>query len=260
QTKEDHVTIPDAITINGPSVGIDDDADLRQKVIVSAQEVESIIGSTSGENADSPLELRDAVRNAISEITKKEPYSLEEPSALAASEPAPAIEPKNSEPAKDLESDSQIAEPAEDEITLPKTDTASTQRAKPKTEKSLQASAKSKNLTDKTASATAIADLQFALSNNMLLSIPSTRYALQLGAFRSPHEVKEFLDHYDLEGRVQVYETRRDGSSWFMVLLGDYASASEARSTQTRLSEPLKNLGPWTKSFTQIHKEIKRVQ
>ncbi|MGL5291271.1 MAG: AAA family ATPase, partial [Vibrionaceae bacterium] len=33
QTKEDHVTIPDAITINGPSVGIDDDADLRQKVI-----------------------------------------------------------------------------------------------------------------------------------------------------------------------------------------------------------------------------------
>ncbi|MGL6176709.1 MAG: AAA family ATPase [Vibrionaceae bacterium] len=273
QSKEDHITIPDAITLNGPSVGLDDDADLRQKVIVSAQEVESII-STSSENGDSPLELGDAVRNAISEITKKELPTAGNQSALAASGLAPIIEQKLSEPTPAPKSVTSLDEPVEDEADLFRTDvadappvdsaeTASSKSKpvdKPKATKRPQATAKVSTLSDKAASAAVIADLQFALANNMLLSIPSTRYALQLGAFRSHHEVKEFLEHYDLEGRVQVYETRRDGNSWFMVLLGDYASASEARNTQARLSEPLKNLGPWAKSFTQIHKEIKRVQ
>lgn len=98
------------------------------------------------------------------------------------------------------------------------------------------------------------------IANQMLLTIPSSRYALQLGAFQTQQDLKSFIGQYDLLGRVLVYQTVRGGAPWYMVLLGDYPSVVEARRTELQLSEGLRNLGPWAKSFSQIHKEISLVQ
>ena len=57
-----------------------------------------------------------------------------------------------------------------------------------------------------------------------------------------------------------MYKTVRGGAPWYMVLLGDYPSVVEARRTELQLSEGLRNLSPWAKSFSQIHKEISLVQ
>lgn len=101
---------------------------------------------------------------------------------------------------------------------------------------------------------------EIPLANNMLLAIPSSRYALQLGAFQTRPELDDFIRQHDLGGRVLVYETRRGGVPWYMVLLGDYPSAVEARRMEMQLSQELRALKPWAKSFTQIHKEINLVQ
>nr|WP_241819070.1 AAA family ATPase [Enterovibrio norvegicus] len=94
------------------------------------------------------------------------------------------------------------------------------------------------------------------MANNLLLTVPVSRYALQLAALQSTQAVDEFLLQYTLLGRALVYETRRNGEAWYMVLLGDYPSVAEARRAELALPANIRNLNPWAKSFTQIHKEI----
>ncbi|WP_407333234.1 AAA family ATPase [Enterovibrio sp. 27052020O] len=94
------------------------------------------------------------------------------------------------------------------------------------------------------------------MANNLLLTVPASRYALQLAALQSKQAVDEFLQQYALLGRALVYETRRNGEPWYMVLLGDYPSVADARRAELALPANIRNLNPWAKSFTQIHKEI----
>ncbi|KXF82811.1 AAA family ATPase [Enterovibrio coralii] len=94
------------------------------------------------------------------------------------------------------------------------------------------------------------------LANNVLLTVPESRYALQLAALQSKDAVNEFMQEYDLSGSALVYETRRNGEPWFMVLVGDYPTVADARRAEVQLPENVRNLTPWAKSFAQIHKEI----
>ncbi|USH04036.1 AAA family ATPase [Grimontia kaedaensis] len=94
------------------------------------------------------------------------------------------------------------------------------------------------------------------LANQLLLTVPESRYALQLAALQSKQAVTEFLQEYAITDRALVYETRRNGEPWFMVLLGDYPSVAEARRAELQLPANIQALTPWAKSFAQIHKEI----
>ncbi|SKA49082.1 AAA family ATPase [Enterovibrio nigricans] len=94
------------------------------------------------------------------------------------------------------------------------------------------------------------------MANNVLLTVPASRYALQLAALQSKRAVDEFMQEYELASLALVYETRRNGEPWFMVLVGDYPTVAEARKAEVQLPENVRNLSPWAKSFTQIHKEI----
>lgn len=101
--------------------------------------------------------------------------------------------------------------------------------------------------------------LNLPLANKMLLSIPASNYALQLAALESEQAVNEFIQEHSLQNRVFVYETRRKGAPWFMVLFDKYPSALDARDAQKLLPENLRNLSPWPKSFVRIHEEIRLV-
>ncbi|WP_028025904.1 AAA family ATPase [Enterovibrio calviensis] len=94
------------------------------------------------------------------------------------------------------------------------------------------------------------------MANKLLLTVPKASYALQLAALQSKAAVSDFLAQYELQGRALVYETRRNGEPWYMVLLGDYPTVAEARRAELALSADVRGLNPWAKSFTQIHKEI----
>ncbi|RXJ73520.1 hypothetical protein CS022_09380 [Veronia nyctiphanis] len=97
------------------------------------------------------------------------------------------------------------------------------------------------------------------LANQALLQVSEDRFALQLAALQSREAVDTFISELDLAGKVNVYETRRNGDPWFMVLLGDYASVTEARKAGLVLPDDIQALSPWAKAFTQIHQEIRRV-
>ena len=98
--------------------------------------------------------------------------------------------------------------------------------------------------------------LDVPLANQILLAVPRSHYGLQLAALESKREVNAFIKKYDLNEKVFVYETRREGNPWFIVLFDQYPSVSGAREAQSSLSKSLKNLSPWPKSFVRIHDEI----
>jgi Uncharacterized protein conserved in bacteria len=66
------------------------------------------------------------------------------------------------------------------------------------------------------------------------------------------------IEDYQLADRVQVYQTPRNNATWYMVLLGDYASVTEARRAELNLADNVRALQPFVKSFSQIHREINR--
>ncbi len=101
-----------------------------------------------------------------------------------------------------------------------------------------------------------LSPVKLSMANSVLLNIPKNRFTLQLAALQSIEAVTDFIRVYDLEGKVSIYETKRKGQPWYMVLIGDYPSINAAREAGETLPDEVKQLGPWAKSFVQIHKEI----
>ncbi|WBA08852.1 AAA family ATPase [Salinivibrio kushneri] len=91
-----------------------------------------------------------------------------------------------------------------------------------------------------------------------LLNVSAQRYALQLAALQSRADAVALIENYQLADRVQVYQTQRNNATWYMVLLGDYASVTEARRAELNLADNVRALQPFVKSFSQIHREINR--
>jgi DamX protein len=108
------------------------------------------------------------------------------------------------------------------------------------------------------ASQPASANQTLPLDAQALLAVPAQRYALQLAALQSRQDAVDLIANYQLEGRVQVYQTRRNGGTWYMVLLGDYESVTAARRAELTLADNVRALQPFVKSFSQIHREINR--
>lgn len=97
-----------------------------------------------------------------------------------------------------------------------------------------------------------------AFDSQALLDVSAQRYALQLAALQSRQDATDFIADYQLGDRVQVYQTRRNNANWYMVLLGDYASVTDARRAELTLADNVRALQPFVKSFSQIHREINR--
>lgn len=101
---------------------------------------------------------------------------------------------------------------------------------------------------------------EIPLANQILRQIPASRFALQLVALKSRAAVNKFVRDYDLAGKVFVYETQRGGKSLYMVVHGDYPDHATAKRAKRDLTQNVRQLAPWPKSFVQIHKEINQMR
>ncbi|WP_245907151.1 AAA family ATPase [Photobacterium sanctipauli] len=93
-----------------------------------------------------------------------------------------------------------------------------------------------------------------------LTSVDANHYALQLAAMKSLDAASKFIDDYDIDSLASVYETRRNGVPWFIIVTGDYPNVVAARRAETQLPQRIQALQPWVKSYRQIHTEIERVK
>lgn len=93
-----------------------------------------------------------------------------------------------------------------------------------------------------------------------LRAIAPEHYALQLAAMRSLPTAKQFILDYNIESLAEVYETRRNGVAWYIIVTGDYPDVQSARIAETRLPSQLQSVDPWVKSYRQIHTEMDRAK
>ncbi|WP_421199313.1 SPOR domain-containing protein [Aeromonas enteropelogenes] len=83
-------------------------------------------------------------------------------------------------------------------------------------------------------------------------------YSIQLMGASNTKAVDQFVAEHGLSGKVWVYQTQFRGSPWFVVLQGDYATLTQAKSAIRKLSPALLKGQPWPKSFAQVQKELKQ--
>ena len=93
-----------------------------------------------------------------------------------------------------------------------------------------------------------------------LQAINARHYALQLAALTSVSAASNFIADYEIADIATVYETRRSGEPWFIIVTGDYPDIVTARRAETRLPARLRAVQPWVKSYAQIHREIERAK
>ncbi|MGF1804020.1 SPOR domain-containing protein [Aliivibrio sifiae] len=105
-----------------------------------------------------------------------------------------------------------------------------------------------------------VSTITFTLANEELKAISDKRYILQLAALTNEEAVQEFLDEHKIEKSARIYQALRNGSIWYIVTFGDYASISSARGAVQTLPSSVQTLGPWAKSLVQVHREIDSVK
>ncbi|HIF9369632.1 TPA: SPOR domain-containing protein [Photobacterium damselae] len=94
----------------------------------------------------------------------------------------------------------------------------------------------------------------------ILQQVNSRHYALQLAAVHSWQQAKQFVAKYGVTESAHIYQTERQGKAWFIVVIGDYSSATQAKRAKNQLSHEVQALKPWPKSYAQIQKEMNRVK
>lgn len=63
-----------------------------------------------------------------------------------------------------------------------------------------------------------------------------------------------------VKGRYWIYETIRNNRPWYVLINGDYATASDAQAAINRLPRALKASGPFIKKFSQVKFEMDKKQ
>ncbi len=77
-------------------------------------------------------------------------------------------------------------------------------------------------------------------------------WTIQLLAFHDLNKVYEFIDQHDLRGRAAYFQDKSDSQHFYKLVLGAYASKSEATQALSKLPQELRQHGPWLRSLGSI--------
>ncbi len=102
--------------------------------------------------------------------------------------------------------------------------------------------------------------IRFSFAQQELKAFSPRSYTLQLAAMQSLQDVQQFLDRYQLQGKVRIYPTIRNDVEWYIVTYDNYPTIQLARDAVATLPKALQRLDPWAKSLSQVHREIDRVK
>lgn len=94
------------------------------------------------------------------------------------------------------------------------------------------------------------------LTTDKLQAIPPTHYTLQVAATTEIEVVTEFIEEHQLIGQAYVHKAQRQGETWYIISMGDYAYYGAAKNALPDLKPELRTAGAWVKSLATIHQEI----
>jgi DamX protein len=90
-----------------------------------------------------------------------------------------------------------------------------------------------------------------------VLEQQGTDYTFQLMGSWEKQEVYDFIDKYALNNDVAMFQSLRNGRTWYALVYGVYESKDTALAASKRWPAPLNTLPSWLRRFDSVQKQIK---
>ncbi len=94
-------------------------------------------------------------------------------------------------------------------------------------------------------------------SYTAMLKLPSDHYSLQVLGARLETTIEAFIGSRNIMQPHYIIQLERGGEPWHILLVGDYASSSDARDAISSLPMALHNLQPWARPVVKIQQQIR---
>ncbi|MDC9598147.1 SPOR domain-containing protein [Xenorhabdus anantnagensis] len=90
-----------------------------------------------------------------------------------------------------------------------------------------------------------------------LLKAPANRFTVQLSSASRSDTLIAFAKKNNLSN-YKVYETKRDGKTWFILIHGNYSSVSDAKRAISSLPAEIQAKKPWVRKLQQVQQDLKK--
>ncbi|BES83186.1 hypothetical protein PEC302107_01080 [Pectobacterium araliae] len=96
-----------------------------------------------------------------------------------------------------------------------------------------------------------------ASQNVSVQNAPASHFTLQLSSASRSDTLKAYAKQHNL-AHSWVYETKRDGKSWYVLVTGVYASSGEAKQAIAALPAEVQAKKPWVKPIRQVKQDLNK--
>ncbi|PHM44719.1 membrane protein [Xenorhabdus mauleonii] len=90
-----------------------------------------------------------------------------------------------------------------------------------------------------------------------LLKAPANRFTLQLSSASRSDTLIAFAKKHNLIN-YKVYETKRDGKIWFILIQGNYHTVSDAKKAISSFPAEIQAKKPWVRKLQQVQQDLKK--
>ncbi|PWC16630.1 SPOR domain-containing protein [Brenneria roseae subsp. roseae] len=94
-------------------------------------------------------------------------------------------------------------------------------------------------------------------SDRSIQTAPDSHFTLQLSSASRSDTLAAYAKQHNLS-HSWVYETKRDGKSWYVLVTGVYASPAEARQAIATLPADVQAKKPWVKPIRQVKQDLNK--
>ncbi|CNI24580.1 damx%2C an inner membrane protein involved in bile resistance [Yersinia thracica] len=105
--------------------------------------------------------------------------------------------------------------------------------------------------------ASAVAKSGSAGSSSALKNAPGSHFTLQLSSASRSDTLNAYAKQQKLSD-YHVYETKRDGKPWYILVSGNYASSADAKRAIATLPADVQAKKPWVKPVQQVQQDLKK--
>ncbi|MFP9228069.1 SPOR domain-containing protein [Pectobacterium cacticida] len=93
--------------------------------------------------------------------------------------------------------------------------------------------------------------------NVSIQNAPASHFTLQLSGASRPDTLRAYAKQHNLT-HSWVYETKRDGKSWYVLVNGVYASSAQAKRAIAALPADVQAKKPWVKPIRQVKQDLNK--
>ncbi|MEE3664729.1 SPOR domain-containing protein [Brenneria sp. g21c3] len=94
-------------------------------------------------------------------------------------------------------------------------------------------------------------------AGSSIQNAPASHFTLQLSGASRPDTLRAYAQQHNL-AHSWVYETKRDGKSWYVLVNGVYASSTEAKRAIATLPADVQAKKPWVKPIRQVKQDLNK--